>query len=256
MRRLMSTNITADLTVHHTQASDDQLVSEAKSGNCEAFAELCRRYSTILERRIFRIVRHREDSEDVLQETFLSAYLHLQSFRGTCRFSTWMTKIGINASIMLLRKRKRSLTIASEVVTEDGQRIETPEFRDPRPNPEQRYTTYQTRQILNHATRRLPPRIRSVTDMYYRKEHRLKDTADPLGISEQSAKSIIAASVLALVYGQRGTDHSLHVLAVVLGVISAVLLIATVFDPTVPTVESSHEPTSFGNNSVQPSAFR
>jgi RNA polymerase sigma-70 factor, ECF subfamily len=189
MRSLMSTNITADFAVHHTQASDDQLVSEAKSGNREAFAELCRRYSAILERRIFRIVRHREDSEDVLQETFLSAYLHLQSFRGTCRFSTWMTKIGINASIMLLRKRKRPLTIASEVVTEDGQRKETPEFRDPRPNPEQRYTTYQTRQILDHAIRRLPPRIRTVTDMYYRKEYRLKDAADTLGISEHSAKS-------------------------------------------------------------------
>src|SRR3984957_13502253 len=135
MRSLMSTNITADLAVHHTQASEDQLVSEAKSGNREAFAELCRRYGAMLERRIFRIVRNREDSEDVLQETFLSAFLHLQSFRGTCRFSTWITKIGINASVMLLRKRKRSLTIASEVVTKDGQRKETPEFRDPRPNP-------------------------------------------------------------------------------------------------------------------------
>ena len=185
----MSTNITADFAVHHTQASEDQLVSEAKSGNREAFAELCRRYSAILERRIFRIVRHREDSEDVLQETFLSAYLHLQSFRGTCRFSTWMTKIGINASIMLLRKRKRFLTIASEVVTEDGQRNGTPEIRDPRPDPEQRYTRYQTRQILGHAIRRLPPGIRTITDMYYRKEHRLKDAADTLGISEQSAKS-------------------------------------------------------------------
>lgn len=185
----MSTNITADLAVHHTQASGDQLVSEAKSGNREAFAELCRRYGAMLERRIFRIVRNREDSEDVLQETFLSAFLHLQSFRGTCRFSTWMTKIGINASIMLLRKRKRFLTIASEVVTEDGQRNGTPEIRDPRPDPEQRYTRYQTRQILGHAIRRLPPGIRTITDMYYRKEHRLKDAADTLGISEQSAKS-------------------------------------------------------------------
>jgi RNA polymerase sigma-70 factor (ECF subfamily) len=50
----------------------------------------------MLKQRIFRIVRHREDAEDVLQETLLSAYLHLDNFRGACRFSTWMIKIGIN----------------------------------------------------------------------------------------------------------------------------------------------------------------
>ena len=81
-------------------------------------------------------------------------------------------------------------------------------------------------------------------------------TAAGLQRTAQYIGSIIAASLLALVYGQRATDHGLHVLALVLGVISAVLFVATVFDPTVPTVESSHESTSFGSNSVQPAAFR
>jgi MFS family permease len=80
-------------------------------------------------------------------------------------------------------------------------------------------------------------------------------TAAGLQRTAQCIGSIIATSLLALVYGQRATDHGLHVLAIVLGVISAVLLVATVFDPTVPTVESSHESTSFRNNRCNPRRF-
>ena len=86
---------------------DDQLLSEAKSGDQQAFAELCLRYRGMLMNRIYRIVRHPEDTEDVLQETFLKAYLHLQSFQGACSFSTWLVAIGTNTSLMLLRKRKK-----------------------------------------------------------------------------------------------------------------------------------------------------
>jgi RNA polymerase sigma-70 factor, ECF subfamily len=108
----MSSNILVDFRVQHPQPSDDQLLSEAKCGDRLAFAELCQRYSRILRQRIFMIVRHREDAEDVLQETFLNAYQHLHSFRGNCRLSTWLTRIGINASVMLLRKRKTRLKTA------------------------------------------------------------------------------------------------------------------------------------------------
>ena len=79
----------------------------------------------MLKQRIFRIVRHREDAEDVLQESFLSAYRHLDSFRGACRFATWMIKIGINTSLMYLRKRKTFSNIISDAITHDGQRLES-----------------------------------------------------------------------------------------------------------------------------------
>src|SRR5271167_1779572 len=84
---------------HQAQLCDDDLVFEARSGNHLAFVELCRRYSKSLERTIFRILRNPQDTEDILQETFLSAYQHLNCFRGTCKFSTWITRIGINQSL-------------------------------------------------------------------------------------------------------------------------------------------------------------
>ena len=83
----MSTSILEHFGVQHPQPSDDQLVSEAKSGDQQAFSVLCLRYRGMLMNRIYRIVGHQEDAEDVLQETYLRAYQHLQTFRGACSFS-------------------------------------------------------------------------------------------------------------------------------------------------------------------------
>ena len=147
--------------------SDDRLVAEAKSGNRQAFGELCLRYGGMLRQRIFSIVRHPEDAEDVLQETFLKAYQHLQSFRGACSFSTWLLAIGTNASLTLLRRRKTSRKNTCDVVAEDGETL-VMEWRDPAPDPEQRYMMYQTSQKVNHALRRLSPQLRNLLEMYYK----------------------------------------------------------------------------------------
>jgi RNA polymerase sigma-70 factor (ECF subfamily) len=175
--------------VRHEEESDDELLSDAKSGDQRAFDELCVRYRGMLKQRIFRIVRNREDAEDVLQETLLSAYRHLGTFRGTCRVSTWMMKIGINTALMLLRKRRGLPEMISEQVSDDGQRFDSPDFRDPGLNPEQRYIADQALRKLRSAMQRLPAHARSLMDLYYRKERRLKDAAATLGISEATAKS-------------------------------------------------------------------
>jgi RNA polymerase sigma-70 factor, ECF subfamily len=185
----MSTQIFEHVVAQHSQASDEQLLFKARSGDQGAFGELCSRYTGMLKQRIFRIVRNREDAEDVLQETLLSAYRHLDTFRGTCRVSTWMTKIGINRSLMILRKRRSMPEVISEQVFEDGQRFESPEFRDPGLNPEQRYIADQTIDKLRSIMRHLPAHVRTVMDLYCVQELRLKDAAAILGITEATAKS-------------------------------------------------------------------
>ena len=184
----MSTNILADATLQQPQLSDDQLLSQAKSGDQQAFGELCLRYNAMLKHKIFTIVRQQEDTEDVLQDTFLSAYKHLHSFRGKSKFSTWMIRIGINRSLMLLRKRKTLSKTTSEVLTEDAQEIKTLQVRDPKPNPEQRYMISQTQQILGDAVRRLPCHMRGVIDHRYGKDRRIKEAAATLGITDANVK--------------------------------------------------------------------
>jgi RNA polymerase sigma-70 factor (ECF subfamily) len=144
----------------------------------------------MLRHRIFQIVRQQEDAEDVLQETILTAYQHLQTFRGACSFSTWLVAIGTNVSLMLLRRRKTLSKNTGDVVTEDGETL-VMEFRDPAPDPEQRYMMFETSQKLNHAVRKLSPQHRNLLEMYYKSELRLKDAAQILGISEATTKSRI-----------------------------------------------------------------
>jgi RNA polymerase sigma-70 factor, ECF subfamily len=178
-------------TPQYPQLSDDQLLSQAKSGDQQAFSELCLRYKTMLKQKIFRIVQHAEDTEDVLQDTFLNAYTHLHAFREACKFSTWLIKIAMNVSLMLLRKRRKLSEIDPNEITEDGQSFRAWEFRDPRPDPEQNYITGQTRLTLRKAIERLPPAARSVMDLYFRQQRHLKETAATLGITESAAKSRI-----------------------------------------------------------------
>lgn len=180
----MSNHIHARMTMQQPKLSDDQLLSHAKSGNQQALGELCMRYNGMLRKKISSIVRHQEDTEDVLQDTFLSVYRHLHAFRETCKFSTWLIRIGINTSLMLLRKRKR----LSETVTNEFDMLE---LQDHTPDPEQEYLTDQTRLTLRKAMQKLPPNMRGVMDLYYRNEGRTRDTAAMLGITEAAAKSRI-----------------------------------------------------------------
>jgi RNA polymerase sigma-70 factor (ECF subfamily) len=168
--------------------SDDRLISEAKAGNSQAFGELCLRYSGLLTRRIYRIVRNQEDAEDVLQETLLKAYEHLQSFRGESRVSTWLVVIATNASLMLLRSRKAFCESISEAVTEDGETLPVI-FRDLSPTPEQRYMIHQIRQKLNNAITKLSPHLRRSVELYYKRELRLNDAAELMNISLAATKS-------------------------------------------------------------------
>ena len=176
-----------------SKESDDQLLSEAKSGDQQAFAKLCLRYRGMLTNRIYRIVQHPEDTEDVLQETFLKAYQHFQSFRGACSFSTWLVAIGINLSLMLLRRRKTLRKNTCDVVAEGGETFAI-ECRDPAPDPEQRYMMYQTSQKVNRAVKRLSPKLRNLVEVYYKSELRLKDAAKILEVSEATAKSRILSA--------------------------------------------------------------
>jgi RNA polymerase sigma-70 factor (ECF subfamily) len=184
----MRTRISEHKSTHYPQTSEEQLLSEARSGNRQAFGESCLRYSGMLRQRIFQIVQHQEDAEDVLQDTFLKAYQHLQTFRGACRFSTWLVAIGTNMSLMLLRRRKTLRKNTCEAATEDGETL-VMEWRDPAPDPEQHYMMYQTSQKVIHAVRKLSPQFRNLLEMYYKSEFRLKDAAKILEISESTTKS-------------------------------------------------------------------
>ena len=87
----------------------------------QAFAELVERNSNNIYRLGLKMTGNPQDAEDVLQETFIKAYNHLDKFEGRSKISTWLYRIAVNEALMLLRKRKDDHTsIDQGVQTDDG----------------------------------------------------------------------------------------------------------------------------------------
>src|SRR5260370_11789807 len=103
--------------------SDEVLVAVAKRGDRTAFDELHKRHAAKMFRVAHRITRHREDAEDAVQESFLNAYVHLKTFEGRARFSTWLSRIATNAAPMTVRRNRVSREVPIE---EPTQRFQLP----------------------------------------------------------------------------------------------------------------------------------
>jgi RNA polymerase sigma-70 factor, ECF subfamily len=169
-----------------TRRTDDDLVQAAQSGDHEAFAELCRRHAQAARQRILAIVRHQEDAEDAMQETLLRAYVNLGRFRRSCKFSTWITAIGINAALTVIRKRKSRRESDIEPYSPDEPAWD---IADPAPDPERRVARAQILFLLRKELHGLSPKMREIVTSYYGHDYSLQEAADALGISIAAVKS-------------------------------------------------------------------
>src|ERR1700747_958460 len=97
-----------------TSKGDHAIVLAAKSGDEQAFGILFKRYQTKIFAVAHRYTRIPEDAEDVVQETFQKAFLHLHKFEGKSSFYTWLTRIAINEALMLLRRKRGSHEVPIE----------------------------------------------------------------------------------------------------------------------------------------------
>ena len=171
------------------RASEDQLLTAAKSSDGRAFEELSSRHLGSIRRRVYSIVRNPEDTEDVVQESLLRAYRHLHEFRASCSFSTWLTRIAINTALMLLRKRHARCEVSLDRGGEADQAWSTSEIPDPSPDMERAYATQEALESLSRAVKSLPPLYRNVLEQYHAHEKSIREAADKLGITVASAKA-------------------------------------------------------------------
>src|ERR1700746_3442951 len=139
--------------------SDSALVLAQNSGNTRAFEELVLRHKQRVLAVAQRITNNREDAEDVAQESFHKAFLHLDAFQEKSRFSTWLTRIAMNEAFMLLRRRRGFLEVLPES-PDDGVESGSEAFIDRKPNPEESCWRRERTQLLTKAINRLGPTIR------------------------------------------------------------------------------------------------
>jgi RNA polymerase sigma-70 factor, ECF subfamily len=173
------------------------LVTAAKSGDTASFEELVNRY----ERKIFRltmnITRNHEDAEDAMQDAFLKAYSHLNTFQEGSRFYTWLVRIAANEALMRLRKRRPNQFSLDEPIQADEELIPR-EIEDWGPSPEQNYAQSEMRGILNQVIDQLDPAFRVVFVLRDVEGLSTEETAEVLGISVAAVKSRLLRARLKL----------------------------------------------------------
>src|SRR6476620_9420243 len=175
-----------------------EVLSLAREGDVKAFSDLVRRY----EGKIFRLAQHvtqnREDAEDVLQETFLKAYEHLDQFQGNSKFYTWVVRIAVNQALMKLRRRKTDKSVSLDETIDTGEDTIVREIAAWDEDPEQRFSREELGGILDTAIQSLEPLYRSVFVLRDIEELSTEETAEALGLSVPAVKSRLLRARLQL----------------------------------------------------------
>lgn len=177
-------------TTHEEVAQRDmELVTAARGGSSSAFEELQNLYSRRLYKRIFSMTKNREDAEDALQDTFLRAYVALDSFEGRSNFSSWLTRIAINSALMTLRKRRSRAEVSFDLPSESEEQPASFDVPDIGLNPEQIYDQHQRCHRLLRRVNKLHPKLSSALSIWIKQECSMKELAGTLDVSLASVKA-------------------------------------------------------------------
>jgi RNA polymerase sigma-70 factor (ECF subfamily) len=163
-------------------------LAAAKRGDSAAFEILCKQSADTVYRVARRMMRNNEDAEDVVQESFQQAFIHLKSFNGDSRFSTWLSRIAINAALMKLRK-KHLWDVSLDESTETEQPSSRLDVEDQGLNPEQLYAQKERQRILSQAMKDLTPGMRTAIELRELDERSTEETARIMGISVGAVKA-------------------------------------------------------------------
>ena len=169
-------------------ATDETLVAASKLGDHSSFLELWTRHSSRAFKMVYRITGNRDDAEDAIQEAWMKAYMHLNTFDGRAKFSTWLTRIAINSALMTLR-RKRAHPETSMDWSADGETWQQWEMADKKANVEEHYVRKETERHLKRAIHRLRPALRTIIEIQQAHDSSVKEISQVAGISVAAAKS-------------------------------------------------------------------
>ena len=162
--------------------SDDEVLARVRAGDIDAFEVVMRRHNQRVYRTVRAILRDEDETLDVMQEAYVSAFVHLADFSGRARFSTWLTRIAVHEAFARLRKRKR-LEPLDETDSEDRF------MASPVLGPENRASDSELRAFLEEAVDGLPETFRTTFVLRSVEQLSVTETAEVLGIPEETVKT-------------------------------------------------------------------
>jgi len=165
-------------------ANEPALIARVIAGDNAAFHELIRPYERLVYVTIFAILKNETEAEDGAQETMISAYRHLKSFRGEAKFSTWLVTIAMNEARKRLRKAKTAREDSLDGPAEENEGDYTPAvLTDWREIPLEALERKELKEKLREAVGMLPEKYREVFVLRDIEELNQEETAAALGIN-------------------------------------------------------------------------
>jgi RNA polymerase sigma-70 factor, ECF subfamily len=162
--------------------SDEEIVARVRAGETGLYEILMRRNNARLYHLVRGIVRDESAVEDVMQQAYVAAYLHLGDFAGQSRFATWLGRIGINEALARVRRERRR-GAGAMVDAEDA--IELPSGER---GPEERLAARELVAAVERAIDALPEPYRVVFVMREVEDYSTIETAECLGVTEEVVK--------------------------------------------------------------------
>lgn len=169
-----------------------------KAGDRAEFARLVESYSSPIYRLALKFLGNPHDAEDVLQETFIKAMRGLPNFEGRSSLSTWLYRIAVNESLMLLRKASPDFVPVEEPDPDDETSSNQLVLTDWCCLPEEELLSAESRRFLDQAARSLPEKLKAVFLLRDVEGLSIRETAETLGITETAVKTRLLRARLKL----------------------------------------------------------
>jgi len=171
------------------QFSEQKLIRAGQRGDAQAIETLFRRYHRQLYQTALRVLGNTEDAEDALQDGLLSAYRNLKRFEGRSQFSTWLTRIVINAALMKRRSSKARPAVSLDDSQHEDELPIAERFADDGPNPEQVYAGTEIRELINENLDDLSPLLRTAFLLREVEGYSTVEAAKKMGVTENTLKA-------------------------------------------------------------------
>src|ERR1700687_5076122 len=172
-----------------TQFNEQKLIRAGQRGDSEAVETLFRRYHRPLFQTALRVLGNAEDAEDALQDGLLSAYRNLKRFEGRSQFSTWLTRIVINAALMRRRSAKARPAVSLDETPREDELPASERYGDDGPNPKQVYAGTERREMINENLDELSPLLKTAFLLREVQGYSTGEAAKQLGVTENTLKA-------------------------------------------------------------------
>ncbi|HEX5107381.1 MAG TPA: RNA polymerase sigma factor [Vicinamibacterales bacterium] len=198
--------------------SDSEVVARVRAGDAPLFEILMRRHNQRIYRTVRAVLRDEDEVEDVMQQAYINAYLHLDQFEERSQFSTWLTRIALNEAFRRRRNMQRFQSpeaVASDADADRGDFMET--IASAQPDPERQTYGRELSRVLEDAVDALPDTYRTVFMLRDVEGLSTSETGASLGIGDEAvktrlhrARALIRREVTTRIGGSAGGAFQFH----------------------------------------------